>query len=123
MIINADSLHELNIALPFSIFSAFSYTTKIKCELPDPLKDQRLTPTSDSLLHLNDDEFNNFLATWNIQTRSQIYTDIRSKLLRDYNIEIGGGLGDLRGKIWRIGLMGENARESIVFTLLSAIDI
>lgn len=49
-------------------------------------------------------------------------TDIRSKLLRDYNIEIGGGLGDLRGKIWRIGLMGENARESIVFTLLSALE-
>lgn len=49
-------------------------------------------------------------------------TDIRSKLLNDYNIEVGGGLGELRGKIWRIGLMGENARESIVFTLLSALE-
>ena len=49
-------------------------------------------------------------------------TDIRSKLLQDYNIEIGGGLGELRGKIWRIGLMGENARESIVFNLLSALE-
>ena len=49
-------------------------------------------------------------------------TDIRSKLLQDYNIEIGGGLGELGGKIWRIGLMGENARESIVFNLLSALE-
>ena len=49
-------------------------------------------------------------------------TDIRSKLLQDYNIEIGGGLGELRGKIWRIGLMGESARESIVFNLLSALE-
>ena len=39
-----------------------------------------------------------------------------------YNIEIGGGLGDLRGKVWRIGLMGESAREANVFALLSALE-
>ena len=48
---------------------------------------------------------------------------VRRKLLVDYNIEIGGGLGELRGKIWRIGLMGESARESNVFTLLSALEM
>ena len=46
----------------------------------------------------------------------------RAGLLRDYNIEIGGGLGDLRGKVWRIGLMGESARETNVFALLSALE-
>src|ERR1051325_2424788 len=30
----------------------------------------------------------------------------RTALLNDYNIEIGGGLGPVGGKIWRIGLMG-----------------
>jgi alanine-glyoxylate transaminase/serine-glyoxylate transaminase/serine-pyruvate transaminase len=48
---------------------------------------------------------------------------VRRKLLDDYNIEIGGGFGELRGKIWRIGLMGESAREVNVFALLSALEI
>ena len=47
---------------------------------------------------------------------------VRGKLLNEYNIEIGGGLGELRGKAWRIGLMGESARETNVFTLLSALE-
>ncbi len=34
---------------------------------------------------------------------------IRNRLLRDWNLEIGGGLGDLKGKVWRIGLMGATA--------------
>ena len=48
---------------------------------------------------------------------------MRRALLDDYNIEIGGGLGELRGKIWRIGLMGDSARETNVFALLSALEI
>ena len=48
---------------------------------------------------------------------------VRQKLLNDYNIEIGGGLGELRGKVWRIGLMGESAREVNVFALLSALEM
>ncbi|MCH8280014.1 MAG: alanine--glyoxylate aminotransferase family protein [Chloroflexi bacterium] len=48
---------------------------------------------------------------------------VRRALLDDYNIEIGGGLGELRGKIWRIGLMGDSARETNVFALLSALEI
>ena len=47
---------------------------------------------------------------------------VRRRLLDDYNIEIGGGLGDLRGKVWRIGLMGESARAANVFALLSALE-
>ena len=47
---------------------------------------------------------------------------VRRALLNDYNIEIGGGLGVLGGKVWRIGLMGESAREINVFALLSALE-
>lgn len=36
---------------------------------------------------------------------------IRSKLLNEYGLEIGGGLGSMAGKIWRIGLMGYASRE------------
>ena len=47
---------------------------------------------------------------------------VRGRLLNDFNIEIGGGLGQVRGKAWRIGLMGESAKESNVFALLSALE-
>ncbi len=47
---------------------------------------------------------------------------VRTALLRRYNMEIGGGLGPVAGKIWRIGLMGENSYPSNVFTLLSALE-
>ena len=47
---------------------------------------------------------------------------VRRALLNDYNIEIGGGLGEFRGKAWRIGLMGDSAREINVFALLSALE-
>lgn len=43
--------------------------------------------------------------------------------LRDkYNIEIAGGLGELAGKVWRIGLMGYNSRPENVLLLLSALE-
>ena len=48
---------------------------------------------------------------------------VRGQLIKDYNIEIGAGLGDLQGKVWRIGLMGESARESNVFAFLSALEM
>jgi len=47
---------------------------------------------------------------------------VRRRLLEDYNIEIGAGLGPLRGKVWRIGLMGESSTRSNVFLLLSALE-
>ncbi|MGI8906454.1 MAG: pyridoxal-phosphate-dependent aminotransferase family protein [Candidatus Sumerlaeaceae bacterium] len=45
----------------------------------------------------------------------------RQKLLREYNIEIGGGLGDFAGKVWRIGLMGSGATANNVNVLLAAL--
>lgn len=47
---------------------------------------------------------------------------VRKKLLADFGIEIGGGLGDFKGKVWRIGLMGQNARANIVFLALGALE-
>lgn len=46
---------------------------------------------------------------------------LRRRLLDEHGIEIGGGLGKLAGRIWRIGLMGENARPEIVDRLLGAL--
>jgi alanine-glyoxylate transaminase/serine-glyoxylate transaminase/serine-pyruvate transaminase len=47
---------------------------------------------------------------------------VRRQLLEEYNIEIGAGLGPLRGKVWRIGLMGESSTRSNVLLLLSALE-
>ncbi len=46
---------------------------------------------------------------------------VRSRLLDEYNIEIGAGLGVFKGKVWRIGLMGTNSRRSNVVFLLAAL--
>jgi len=46
---------------------------------------------------------------------------VRKQLLLEYGIEIGGGLGPLKGKIWRIGTMGESATTRNVTLLLGAL--
>ena len=47
---------------------------------------------------------------------------VRSQLLKDYGIEIGGGLGPLQGRVWRIGLMGESCQQAHVLTFLNALE-
>jgi alanine-glyoxylate transaminase/serine-glyoxylate transaminase/serine-pyruvate transaminase len=47
---------------------------------------------------------------------------IRSRLLSRYNIEIAGGLGKFRGKLWRIGLMGNSCTECNVLLVLAALE-
>ena len=47
---------------------------------------------------------------------------VRTRLLQTFGIEIGGGLGPLKGKVWRIGLMGESSTEANVLTLLHALE-
>jgi alanine-glyoxylate transaminase/serine-glyoxylate transaminase/serine-pyruvate transaminase len=47
---------------------------------------------------------------------------VRGRLLRDFGIEIGGGLGALKGKVWRVGLMGANSRPNSVLLLLAALE-
>jgi alanine-glyoxylate transaminase/serine-glyoxylate transaminase/serine-pyruvate transaminase len=45
----------------------------------------------------------------------------RSRLLNEYNIEVGAGLGWLKGKIWRVGLMGETCKLRYIHCLLGAL--
>jgi alanine-glyoxylate transaminase/serine-glyoxylate transaminase/serine-pyruvate transaminase len=47
---------------------------------------------------------------------------LRRRLLDRHDIELGGGLGKLAGSVWRIGLMGENARDDVVDRLLGALE-
>jgi alanine-glyoxylate transaminase / serine-glyoxylate transaminase / serine-pyruvate transaminase len=46
---------------------------------------------------------------------------VAKQLLTEHNIEIGGGLGELAGKVWRVGLMGYNSRPESVARLVSAL--
>ncbi|MGR5558802.1 pyridoxal-phosphate-dependent aminotransferase family protein [Vibrio fortis] len=46
---------------------------------------------------------------------------VRTRLLEEYNLEIGAGLGALAGKAWRIGLMGYGARKENVALCLKAL--
>jgi alanine-glyoxylate transaminase/serine-glyoxylate transaminase/serine-pyruvate transaminase len=46
---------------------------------------------------------------------------VRTGLYDDFNIEIGAGLGPLKGKIWRVGLMGHGSRAENVETLAGAL--
>ena len=46
---------------------------------------------------------------------------VRKYLLKEFNLEIGGGLGTLAGKVWRIGLMGYSSSAENVLFFLSAI--
>ena len=47
---------------------------------------------------------------------------VRQQLLQQFGIEIGGGLGPLKGKVWRVGLMGESCTEANVLTFLNALE-
>ena len=47
---------------------------------------------------------------------------VRKHLLEQFGIEIGGGLGPVKGKTWRIGLMGETSRQSNVLLFLAALE-
>jgi len=47
---------------------------------------------------------------------------VRGTLLSRYNLEIGAGLGDLAGKVWRVGLMGQSATGEHVTLFLSAME-
>lgn len=47
---------------------------------------------------------------------------VRRELLEQFGIEIGGGLGPMKGRTWRIGLMGETARSANVLLFLAALE-
>ena len=47
---------------------------------------------------------------------------VQRRMLREHGIEIGGGLGPAAPAMWRIGLMGENARIDVAERVLAALD-
>jgi alanine-glyoxylate transaminase/serine-glyoxylate transaminase/serine-pyruvate transaminase len=49
-------------------------------------------------------------------------TAVRQQLLNEFGIEIGSGLGEFKGKVWRMGLMGYNSRASTVLLFLAALE-
>ena len=49
--------------------------------------------------------------------------DVRARLLNDFDIEVSGGLGEFRGRVWRVGMMGNGARETSALALLSALEV
>jgi alanine-glyoxylate transaminase / serine-glyoxylate transaminase / serine-pyruvate transaminase len=53
--------------------------------------------------------------------RAQGEAKLRRRLLDEHGIEVGGGLGKLAGAVWRVGLMGENARVENVARLIEAL--
>jgi alanine-glyoxylate transaminase/serine-glyoxylate transaminase/serine-pyruvate transaminase len=48
---------------------------------------------------------------------------VRARLLAEDGIEIGGGLGPMKGRVWRIGLMGESSRRESVLSVLAALEV
>lgn len=48
--------------------------------------------------------------------------NIRKYLLNKFGIELGGGLGPLKGEIWRIGLMGHSSSKQNVILFLAALE-
>ena len=47
---------------------------------------------------------------------------VRAELLRNFNVEIAGGLGPFKGKVWRIGTLGESSRREHVTLVLGALE-
>jgi aspartate aminotransferase-like enzyme len=47
---------------------------------------------------------------------------VRDQLLEEFNIEIAGGFGPVKGKIWRVGLMGYCSQKPFVLLFLSALE-
>jgi alanine-glyoxylate transaminase/serine-glyoxylate transaminase/serine-pyruvate transaminase len=47
---------------------------------------------------------------------------LRRRILEEHDIEIGGGLGPAKGRLWRVGLMGHGARDESVDRVLAAVD-
>lgn len=48
--------------------------------------------------------------------------EVRTRLLNEFNLEIGAGLGDLAGKVWRLGLMGYSSRAENIMLCLASLE-
>ena len=58
------------------------------------------------------------MSTANVQEKAK--QDVGT--LKAWDLELGAGLGPMKGKVWRIGLMGESSRRAHVLTVLAALE-
>lgn len=110
-------LHEaLRLALDEGLEARFARHQHVHELLKSGLAERGFTYASDPKHSLP------MLNLVNIPAGVEDEAAIRRQLLEEHNLEIGGGLGALAGKCWRIGLMGHGAREENVKQILTALD-
>lgn len=111
------ALHEaLRLVLEEGLEARFERHQRVHQQLKQALLERGFTYASDP---------EHSLPMLNLVQFPKSVTDeaaARRRLLDEFNLEIGGGLGKLAGKCWRIGLMGHGAREENVAAILRAID-
>ena len=109
------ALHEaLAIVLEEGLEKRFSRHRQVHEQLKSGLRDMGITYLSQEGHHLP------MLNAVKIPPGTDDLA-VRKRLLNDYGIEIGGALGALKGKGWRIGLMGHGATQRNVQSVLSAL--
>lgn len=111
------ALHEsLRLALEEGLTERFARHASVHEKLKAGLTERGFEYASDP---------NHSLPMLNLIKIPERVTDeagVRTTLLKEHGLEIGGGLGALAGKCWRIGLMGHGAREENVDAILTALD-
>lgn len=111
------ALHEaLRLALDEGLENRFARHQRVHQKLKAGLLERGFTYASDPEHSLP------MLNLVNIPESVEDEAAIRQRLLAEFNLEIGGGLGALAGRCWRIGLMGHGARDENVELILSALD-
>jgi alanine-glyoxylate transaminase/serine-glyoxylate transaminase/serine-pyruvate transaminase len=111
------ALHEaLRLALDEGLENRFARHQRVHELLKAGLLERGFTYASDPEHSLP------MLNLVNIPSRVTDEAAMRRRLLDEFNLEIGGGLGKLAGQCWRIGLMGHGATEESVDAILAALD-
>jgi len=109
------ALHEaLCLVLEEGLENRFARHQRVHGQLKKGLLEQGFTYASDPEHSLP------MLNLVNIPEGIENEAAMRRHLLDEFNLEIGGGLGKLAGKCWRVGLMGHGAHESNVNDILHA---
>ncbi len=110
------ALHEaLAEAREEGLEARFSRHTRVGRRLQESLDERGFTPFTDPAFRLPQ-----LTAVYLPDAREE--GPLRRRLLEDHGIEVGGGLGPAAGKIWRIGLMGQGARDASIDRLVDGID-
>ena len=109
------ALHEaLSIIKEEGLQDRYARHTEAQATLIDGLADMGLKPVVNKPFRLP-----SLTTVWTPDDVNE--AAVRKSLLEDYNIEIGAGLGVFKGRVWRVGLMGTNARRHNVVQLLGAL--